>query len=67
MDISIMLNCADIDKLIRRLQRCSLGRKKLQAQEFVDFTAAAKEGFTQLRFWLPVQKAGCKVIISNIT
>ena len=23
MDISIMLNCADIDKLIRRLQRCS--------------------------------------------
>ena len=41
--------------------------KKLQAQEFVDFTAAAKDGFTQLRFWLPAQKAGCKVIISNIT
>ena len=40
--------------------------KKIQAQEFVDFTTPAKDGFTTLRIWLPGQKAGSKVVVSNM-
>ena len=44
MDISIMLNCADIDKLIRSLQRCSLGRKKTSSAGICRFYCRRKGG-----------------------
>ena len=40
--------------------------RKVQNQSFVDFTTPAKEGFTALRFWIPAQKPGSKVVISSI-
>lgn len=40
--------------------------KKVQSQGFVDFTTPAKEGVTALRFWIPAQKPGNKVVVSNI-
>lgn len=40
--------------------------KKVLSHSFVDFTTPEKEGFTTLRFWIPAQQPGSKIVISNI-
>ena len=41
--------------------------KKVQAKNCLDFTVPDKKGLTNVRFWIPAQKAGSKVVIKNIS